>query len=67
MVYLKTPFQRGLKTQSRILLHWYNLRVKGKETAITNDYIPRCLDGFYLKEVKISQFIVFFMKETTLQ
>ena len=30
MVYLKKPFQRGLKAKRRILQHWHNLRVKEK-------------------------------------
>ena len=30
MIYLKRPFQRGLKAKRRILPHWNNLRVKGK-------------------------------------
>ena len=30
MVHLKIPFQRGIKTNRRVLLHWNNLQVKGK-------------------------------------
>ena len=33
IMYLKTPFQRGLKTK-RILLHRNNLRVKGKRRRL---------------------------------
>ena len=39
MVYPETPFQRGLKTNQSILLHWNNHRIKEKNqnTVITNE------------------------------